>query len=278
MRFSKNDLHLSRVIFKLVLVSLTFGALSACSSDDEDKYIARDVNVLYNLGYDSLEKKRWKMASAAFDEVERQHPYSVWARKAQLMGAFAFYMDNEYDEAILASERFLSLHPGNADAAYAHYLIAVSHYEQISDVYRDQRVTEQAAGALMEVIRRYPETDYARDAQLKLDLVYDQLAAKDMDIGRFYLNEQQYLAAMGRFNHVITQYGTTSHVPEALHRMVECYIALGIESEAQKYAAVLGHNSPGSKWYGYSYAMVTGEDYKDPQNDGRSFFARLFGN
>lgn len=278
MRFSINDLHLSRAALAVILAIGALVGLSACSSDDKDKYIARDVNVLYNLGYDGLEKKRWKIAAAAFDEVERQHPYSAWARKAQLMGAFAAYMDNDYDTAILAAERFLSLHPGNQDAAYAHYLIAISHYEQISDVYRDQRVTEQAAGALTEVIRRYPETDYARDAQLKLDLVNDQLAAKDMDIGRFYLKQQQYLAAMGRFNHVITAYGTTSHVPEALHRMVECYVALGVESEARKYAAVLGHNYPGGKWYRYSYAMLTGEDVEQPQEERRSLFARLFGN
>ncbi|GEQ98589.1 outer membrane protein assembly factor BamD [Iodidimonas gelatinilytica] len=277
MRFLKKVLQLKGVFLRSVLSVGLVAALAACSGSEKDTYVARDVDVLYSIGYDGLQKRRWKMAAAAFDEVERQHPYSVWARQAQLMGAYALYMDDEYDSAILAAERFLSLHPGNENAAYANYLIAVSYYEQISDVYRDQRVTEQAAQALTEVVRRYPDSEYARDAALKLDLVYDQLAAKDMDVGRFYLKQEQYLAAMGRFQNVIDRYGTTSHVPEALHRMVECYTALGVEREAQKYAAVLGHNHPGSKWYRYSYAMVTGEDPDAPQ-ENRSFFARIFGN
>jgi len=253
------------------------GALVAgCSSDEEDTFISRDVNVLYKLGFDSLESRRWRLAAQAFDEVERQHPYSVWARRAQLMSAYAFYMDNDYDNAILSAERFLALHPGNENAAYAHYIIAVSHYEQITDVYRDQKKTAEARQALLEVTRRYPGTDYARDARLKLDLVNDQLAAKDMNVGRFYLKNGHYLAAISRFRRVIDQFGTTSHVPEALHRLVEAHTALGILPEAQKYAAVLGHNHPGSKWYGYSYALVTGEDAGTPEEE-RSFFARLFG-
>jgi len=250
--------------------------LSACAADEADTYIARDVEVLYDVGYDSLLKRRWQTAAAAFDEVERQHPYSVWARRAQLMSAYAFYMDDEYDNAILASERFLSLHPGNRNAAYAHYIIAISHYEQMSDVYRDQASTEQAQQALLEVVRRYPGSDYARDAKLKLDLVYDQLAAKDMEVGRFYLNQGYYLAAAGRFHNVINSYGETSHVPEALHRLVECYTALGIDQEAQKFAAVLGYNHPGSDWYERSYAMVTGASGNPDDDEGRSFFARVF--
>ena len=264
---------LERSMLVVVLALLASG----CATDEADTYIARDVEVLYDVGYDSLLKRRWTTAAAAFDEVERQHPYSVWARRAQLMSAYAFYMDDEYDNAILASERFLSLHPGNKNAAYAHYIIAISHYEQMSDVYRDQASTEKAQQGLLEVMRRYPGTDYARDAKLKLDLVYDQLAAKDMEVGRFYLNQGYYLAATLRFRNVLDSYGETSHVPEALHRLVECYTALGIEQEAQKYAAVLGYNHPGSKWYNRSYAMVT-DTPGTPGNDAdRSFFARVFG-
>lgn len=275
MRFFKRVLlDMGASLRAVVLLSAAVG-LSACASDEEDRYIARDVETLYNLGYTSLAHHRWRIAAAAFDEVERQHPYSEWSRRAQLMGAYAFYKDNEYDSAILSSERFLSLHPGNANASYAHYLIAVSYYEQISDVFRDQRITEQAAQALTEVIRRYPGTDYARDAQVKIDLVHDQLAAKEMDVGRFYLQKSQYLAAIGRFRRVLDQFGTTSHTPEALHRLVECYTALGIIPEAQKYAAVLGYNHPGSKWYRYSYAMVTDTEYVEP-GEGRSFFTRIF--
>lgn len=250
--------------------------LAACSSSEEDRYIARDVETLYSIGYNALLKRQWGLAAGAFDEVERQHPYSVWARRAQLMGTYANYMANEYDNAILSAERFLALHPGNENAAYAHYMIAISQYEQISDVYRDQRMTEQAAQALTEVMRRYPGTDYARDARIKRDLVLDQLAARDMDVGRYYLSDGQYLAAIGRFRNVVDSFGTTSHVPEALHRLVECYTALGILPEARKYAAVLGYNHPGSKWYQYSWAMMTGEDFV-PTEEERSFFARLIG-
>ena len=252
-------------------------AIVACSSNEEDTYISRDVDVLYTLGYESLEQRRWKLAAQAFDEVERQHPYSVWARRAQLMSAYAFYKDNDYDNAILASQRFLSLHPGNRNASYAHYIIAVSHYEQITDVYRDQKKTGEARQALLEVMRRYPGTDYARDAKIKLDLVNDQLAAKDMNVGRFYQRNGYSLAAINRFRNVVDTYGTTSHVPEALHRLVESYTALGIVPEAEKYAAVLGYNHPGSKWYERSFALMTGDDVQEPEDDDRSFFARVFG-
>jgi outer membrane protein assembly factor BamD len=276
MRFEKKDAPLKVALFRFVATCLLVTVVAACSSSEKDTYMARDVEVLYNLGYDNLLRKRWKLAAAAFDEVERQHPYSVWARQSQLMGAYALYMADEYDSAILSAERFLSLHPGNRNAPYAHYLIGISYYEQISDVYRDQRVTEQAAQALTEVVRRYPDSEYARDADLKLDLVRDQLAAKDMDVGRFYLKQEQYLAAIGRFRNVVDQYGTTTHAAEALHRLVECYAALGVEREAQKYAAVLGYNYPNSKWYRYSYAMVTDGDVDD-LDESRSFFARIFG-
>jgi len=252
-------------------------AFAGCSSNEEDTYISRDVDVLYTLGFDSLEQRRWKLAAQAFDEVERQHPYSVWARRAQLMSAYAFYMDNDYDNAILAAQRFLSLHPGNQNASYAHYIIGVSHYEQITDVYRDQKKTEEARQALLEVMRRYPGTDYARDAKIKLDLVHDQLAAKDMNVGRFYQRSNHYLAAINRFRNVVDTYGTTSHVPEALHRLVESYTALGVIPEAEKYAAVLGYNHPGSKWYERSFALMTGEEVQDPEDEDRSFFARVFG-
>lgn len=261
---------------KKILVLPLVVVLTACASDEEDTYIARDVETLYGIGYNALLKRQWGLAAGAFDEVERQHPYSVWSRRAQLMGTYANYMANEYDNAILSAERFLALHPGNENASYAHYMIAISYYEQISDVYRDQRMTRQAADALTEVMRRYPGTDYARDARIKRDLVLDQLAAQDMDIGRYYLSDQQYLAAIGRFRNVVDNYGTTTHVAEALHRLVECYTALGILPEARKYAAVLGYNHPGSKWYQYSYAMLTGEDVL-PAEEERSFFARLIG-
>jgi len=254
--------------------------LTACSgSSEKDTFVSQDVNVLYNFGYESLENQRWSQAAKVFDEVERQHPYSVWARRAQLMAAYAYYMDNDYENATLSAERFLELHPGNDDAAYARYIVAVSHYEQITDVHRDQKTTQDAKQALKEVIKRFPGTDYARDAQVKLDLVNDQLAAKHMEVGRFYQEQGHYLAAVMRFKNVIDEYETTSHTPEALHRLVESYTALGVTKEARRYAAVLGHNHPGSEWYDRSYAMLQEGDTAPGQEDDeeRSFFARVFG-
>ncbi|RMF74069.1 MAG: outer membrane protein assembly factor BamD [Alphaproteobacteria bacterium] len=248
--------------------------LPACSSSKKDTYIARDVNVLYNLGYENLLRKRWQVAAAAFDEVERQHPYSSWARRAQLMSAYAHYMNKKYDDAILAAQRFLSLHPGSKLASYAHYLIAVSYFEQMTDVYRDQTVTLKARDALREVIKRYPDTDYATDAKLKLALVEDQLAAHDMMVGRFYLKQGHYLAAILRFRHVLQEYQTSTQTPEALHRLVEAYLALGVEDEARRYAAVLGANYPGSRWYRYSYALLEKKSLKKDKK--RGFFAWLF--
>lgn len=235
-------------------------AVTACSSKDEDTYIAQDVEVLFNLGVDRLESRRYRVAAALFDEVERQHPYSIWARRSQLMAAYAHYESNEYEDAVLSAERFLTLHPGNASAPYAYYLIAISHYEQITDIGRDQRKTKDALRALDELIRRFPNSEYARDAKLKLDLTLDHLAGKDMEVGRFYQNQRQYLASIGRFRNVVDKYQTTSHVPEALHRLVESYLAIGIASEAQTVAAVLGHNFPNSKWYRFSFSLLSGED------------------
>jgi len=241
---------------KLALV-LAVLAVTACSSkNSEDKYVARDVEVIYNLAKDSLDKKRYRLAATAFDEVERQHPYSIWARRAQVMAAYAYYMSNDYDESILAAQRFLQLHPGNRSAAYAYYLIAMCHYEQVSDVARDQAKTEEATHALTEVIRRFPDSEYARDATLKLDLTRDHLAGKDMEVGRFYMKRQEYLAAIGRFRNVVDEFQTTSHTPEALHRLVEGYLALGMHHEAQMAGAVLGHNFTGTKWYRYSYELL----------------------
>jgi outer membrane protein assembly factor BamD len=215
-----------------------------------------------------LVKGNWVPCAQGFDEVERQHPYSVWARRAILMSAFCYYQGNKYNEAILAADRFITLHPGNKDAPYAYYLKAVALYEQIVDVGRDQRRTEQAMAALSELVRRFPQTDYARDARLKLDLTKDHLAGKEMAIGRWYLRRGEQLAAITRFRTVIERYQTTSHAPEALHRLVEAYLALGVVKEAQAAAAVLGHNYPGSEWYEDSYALM--EEYGQ-QPRGKAF-------
>jgi outer membrane protein assembly factor BamD len=245
-------------LFILSVIGVAAAVLGGCASREKGAltYVSRDVDTLYNLASDTLEKKQYRAAGALFDEVERQHPYSVWARRAQLMSSYSYYMGNRYDEAILAGQRFLSLHPGNKDAAYAYYLIAVSNYEQISDVRRDQKTTQKALDSLNELVRRYPNTEYAADARLKLDLTRDHLAGKEMEVGRWYQSRTEYLAAVTRFRRVTQEYGTTSHTAEALHRLVECYLSLGLREEANKAAAVLGNNYPGSKWYERSYALM----------------------
>ena len=195
-------------------------------------------------------------AAKLFDEVERQHPYSVWARRAQIMSAFNYYLAKKYTDAVSSANRFLTIHPGNAEAPYAHYLVAMSYYQQIADVTRDQAVTQQASDAFGELIRRYPDSRYAADARLKLDLINDHLAGKEMEVGRFYERSGNWLAASLRFRQVVDQYQTTSHTPEALERLVECYLALGIPDEAEKAAAVLGRNYNGTYWYKQAYKLM----------------------
>ena len=246
----------------LLVTALAAPLLSACASGGntagpaDRRYVARDVSTLYRAAQDRLDRGNYAVAAALFDEVERQHPYSPWARRAQLMSAFSYYMDREYTPSIESAQRFLSIHPGNKDAPYAYYLIGLSYYEQISDVTRDQKITEQARNALGEVIRRYPDTRYAADARLKLDLVNDHLAGKEMEIGRYYQRASSWLAASIRFREVADKFQTTSHAPEALFRLTECYLALGIPSEAKKSAAVLGANYPGSKWYERAFDLM----------------------
>nr|WP_137678211.1 outer membrane protein assembly factor BamD [Parerythrobacter lutipelagi] len=234
--------------------------LSACagggSGPKDTAYVARDVESLYAEAKRRLDQGNAPLAAALFDETERQHPYSPWARRAQLMSSFSYYVARDYNKSIQSAQRFLSIHPGNKDAPYAYYLIALSYYEQISDVTRDQKITEQALVALTEVNRRFPQSEYAADARLKLDLVNDHLAGKDMEIGRYYQRSGRWLAAQIRFQNVVDTYQTTSHAPEALYRLVESSLALGVPQEAQKYAAVLGSNYPGNEWYERAYELM----------------------
>ena len=249
--------------------------LTSCSSE-EVAYEERPVEEIYNQAMDRLLSGDSQLAAIDFDEVERQHPYSVWARKSQLMAAYSHYLDDKYDEAIFAAQRFLQLHPGNRDAPYAYYLIAISYYEQIADVGREQKITELALEALQEVINLYPTSEYARDARLKIDLARDHLAGKEMEIGRYYLERGHHGAAINRFRQVVEIYQTTSHVPEALHRLTEAYLALGIVEEARNTAAVLGHNYPGSEWYVDSYALLTGEDFRADKDDDQPWYSRFW--
>lgn len=242
-------------------------ALLAACGGGERAYVERPVEQLYNEAMDLLLDGDYAAAAESFDEVERQHPYSVWATRAQVMAAYSYYENDAYDEAVIAARRFVDLHPGHRDAPYAYYLVAVSYYEQITDVGRDQRNTELALQSLDELVRRFPNTPYARDASLKVDLTRDHLAGKDMEIGRYYLHGGHYIAAINRFRSVIQNYQTTSHVPEALHRLAESYAALGVRDEAQASAAVLGYNFPGSEWYIDSYALLVGVDVRNGDDD-----------
>ena len=244
----------------LVAVAVSLVPLTGCSRGNrtraDTRYVARDVNTLYNAAWQQMRNHNYTAAALIFDEVERQHPYSIWARRAQLMSAFNYYAAGDHTKSIDSARRFMSIHPGNRDAPYALYLIALNYYEQISDVTRDQAITHQAMDSLGEVARRYPGTPYADDARLKMDLVRDHLAGKEMEIGRFYQRRGQWLAAVVRFRTVIDEYQTTSHAPEALMRLTESYLALGVPDQAQRAAAVLGANYPQTHWYRRAFELM----------------------
>lgn len=247
------------------LIALAFVALlsvSACSGakNTADKaYTEKTVSKLYNVAVTALENGDYESASTKFDEVERQHPYSKWAVKSQIMSAYSLYMANQYDAAIAALDRYIELHPSNKNVDYAYYLKGLSYYEQISDVGRDQKMTQLALKTLKELVKRFPNSNYSRDAKLKIDLARDHLAGKEMAIGRYYQSRGQWLAAINRFDNVVKNYQTTTHTPEALERLTESYLALGLHAEAQKTAAILGRNFPSSRWYVDAYRLL-----KDP--------------
>jgi outer membrane protein assembly factor BamD len=247
----------------------------AMSPSDEAPGRSDPVAELYNAGLEKLKAGSYKSAAKSFSEVERQHPYSKWATKALLMQAFANYQRNAYDDAINAADRFITLHPGHKDTAYAYYLTAISQYEQISDVRRDQSRTQKALEALEQVSKRFPQSPYAADAANKAVMARDHLAAKEMEVGRYYLNKGSYLAGINRFKKVVTDYQTTSQVPEALYRLSEGYMALGVVSEAQTAAAVLGQNFPNSQWYKDAYTLVS-SDGQQPVENKKSWISRLF--
>jgi outer membrane protein assembly factor BamD len=263
--------------FRRVAAAILLTVVLAACGTKEDKYVERPVEDLYNGAMNAVAANNWEAAAKGFDEVERQHPYSVWATKAEIMAAYSNYQRNKYDDAVSAAQRFLQLHPGNKDAPYAYYLIAICYYEQITDVGRDQKITQQALDSLQEVVRRYPTSEYARDARLKIDLTNDHLAGKEMAIGRYYLRQGLYIGAINRFRTVIEKYQTTTQVPEALHRLTEAYMALGVTDEAQNVAAVLGYNYPGSEWYADTYTLLTGEKVASgEQKEKEGWFGRTW--
>jgi outer membrane protein assembly factor BamD len=253
---ARSPIKLALIATASAAMLFTAGCAGRGGKAKDTAFVARDVETLYMAAKTRLDKGDTKVAAALFDEVERQHPYSPWARRAQLMSAFSYYVERDYTKAIQSAQRFLSIHPGNRDAPYAYYLIGLSYYEQISDVSRDQKITRLALDSMNELVRRYPNTRYAADARLKIDLVNDHLAGKEMEVGRFYQRSGRWLAASLRFRNVIDSYQSTSHTPEALYRIVESNLAIGVPAEAQKAAAVLGTNYPGSEWYKKAYDLM----------------------
>lgn len=248
----------------LILTLAATAALTtaACAGRGERPRLAyeeRPVEALYNTGYQRLESRRWRDAIDYFQEVERQHPYSEWARRAILMQIYAYYQSGSYQDAIAASDRFIQLFPGNPSAPYAFYMKAVCNFEQITDVGRDQGYAQAALAGMRDVVRRYPGTSFATDARVKIDMVNDQLAGKEMSIGRYYQRAHQPLAAINRYKAVIDNqdFQRTSHTPEALYRLVEVYLSMGLKDEAVRNGAVLGHNYPGSPWYAEAYALLS---------------------
>lgn len=262
----------------LLLIGASLGACSGGIFDtNKEEVIYPDVPAeqRYNEGLTLMQKEDYAEAIRRFEDVDRQHPYSDWARKAMLMIAYINYTQGQYDECVGAARRYLTLHPGSADAAYAQFLIASSYYDQIPDISRDQQRTQRAIDALEEIVRKYPETEYAVSAKKKIEVARDQLAGKEMMVGRYYLEQRNYAGAINRFKVVVTKYQTTRHVEEALYRLTEAYMSLGIVSEAQTSAAVLGYNFPDSSWYKDAYKLVESRGVS-PQMNEQSWIAKAF--
>jgi outer membrane protein assembly factor BamD len=264
------------IVLAMPLAGCGTGALWDKFAKKDDQFVDEPADKLYNEGlYLMNQSKDPKAAAKKFEEVDRQHPYSEWARKSLLMSAYAAYQTGDYDTCIGSATRYVTLHPGSPDAAYAQFLIASSHYDQIPDISRDQGRTQKAMDALEEVIRKYPTSEYATSAKQKLEGAKDQLAGKEMDIGRYYMKKRDYTAAINRFKTVVTQYQTTRHVEEALMRLTEAYMTVGVVGEAQTAAAVLGHNFPDSRWYKDAYNIVKSGGLEPSENKG-SYISRAF--
>jgi outer membrane protein assembly factor BamD len=273
----------SFALARVIALAVVLAPLGACStvsdffaSKDDDNYVEEPADKLYNDALFLLNDKRdFKSAAKKFEEVDRQHPYSDWARKSLIMSAFAYYEGGDYDESITAAKRYVTLHPGSQDAAYAQFLIGSSYFDRIPDISRDQDRTEKAVAELQEVVRKFPDTEYAIAAKKKIEIARDQLAGKEVDVGRWYMQKKDYTGAINRFKVVVTRYQTTRHVEEALMRLTEAYMTLGIVDEAQTSAAVLGHNFPDSPWYQDAYNLVKARGL-EPTENKKSWISRAF--
>lgn len=247
--------------------------LSACTVVEKQEIIGK-VDTLYNRGMDQVENKQWKEAVNTFEELERQHPYSEWATRAQMMTAYAQFRAEEYDEAVVTADRFIRLHPGHKDLPYMYYIKGMSHYYRISDVRRDQGSTRDALAVFEELVQRFPDSKYAQDARLKITLCKDHLAGQEMMVGRFYQEQKKYQAAINRYQSVVDEFARTPQSQEALYRITECYLALGVNDEAQRSAAILGYNHPKSEWYAKAYELMT-EKKLAPQGEKDTWFTKV---
>ncbi|MGQ4273143.1 outer membrane protein assembly factor BamD [Terrihabitans sp. B22-R8] len=269
-----------RAVLTTLAVALAFSA-GACSTfggskkDEVIVYSDDPPDKLYNEGLFNLNQNKFEQASKKFNELDKQHPYTEYGRKAGLLETYAQYKQGNYDESAASAKRYVTLHPSSPDAPYAQFLLGMSYYNKIPDVTRDQTRTQQALEALEDVIRKYPDSEYAEPARQRIQVARDQLAGKEMEIGRFYLKERNYVGAVNRFKTVVTVHQTTRHVEEALARLAEAYMALGIVGEAQTAAAVLGHNFPQSQWYKDTYALMSSKGMR-PREDKGSWISKAF--
>ena len=264
-----------RVAAVLVLLGGA-AALVGCSSKDPlEPFVEIPAEQSYNAGIAYLQQGDYKKATEKFEEVDQQHPYSEWARKSLIMTTYTNYTRGNFTEAITQGKRYLTLYPGSEDAAYAQWMIAQSYFNQMPDITRDQKMTQQAMQAMQELVERYPDSPYAAEGRKRLDIAKDQLAGKEMEVGRYYLTRNQYIGAINRFKVVVQEYQTTRHIEEALERLTEAYYAMGIVDEAQTAAAVLGHNYPDSRWYKNTYKLLNTNGL-EPRENSQSWISKAF--
>ena len=272
MRLLKN--HVLFLIF--ALISLLF---SSCSDSQNNIGIGvsedKSAEEIFNSGERELVRRRYNDAAEKFKEVERLYPYSDWAKRALIMQVYSFHKDKEYENVVSAANRFIEFHPKDKDIPYAYYLIGLSYYDQVLSIGRDQKLTQEALRIFKLIIKEYPDSEYASSSQIKFDFLKNQLASKEMEVGRYYLKRSHYVSAINRFRGIIEDFSTTSQVPEALHRLVEAYLSLGLTDEAQTAGAILGYNYKSNEWYERSFELLRSKGLK-PKSSGNSWLSQIY--
>lgn len=264
-----------RGILAVGVMSLALAGCASQSDKDDVTLDATPPEQMYNEGLALMNEGKFTRALKRFEDLDRTHPYSDWSRKAILMQAYSSHQVGAYTDSISAAKRYITLYPANEDAPYAMFLIGEGYFKQMPDVSRDQDLTKRAQAAYQEILQRYPQSSYAGEARKRIEITRDQIAGQEMFVGRYYLDKRQYLASINRFKTVVSEYQTTRHVEEALARLVECYFALGVATEAQTAAAVLGHNFPESQWYKDSYKLLASGGL-EPRESGDSWISKAF--